>query len=43
MAHGTRLYRRGVYRQVPGRGAWRRVSRAQVRRTLAALEALYRR
>ena len=43
MARGTRLHRRGVYRPGPARTAWHRVSRAQVRRALAALEALYRR
>lgn len=43
MAHQTRIHRRGVYRQLPARAAWRRIGRTQVRRTLAALEALYRR
>jgi hypothetical protein len=43
MAHGTRVHRRGVYRQSPARGGWNRVTRAQVRRALAALAALYRR
>ena len=43
MAHGTRIHRRGAYRPRPARPAWNRVTRAQVRRALAALGALYRR
>lgn len=43
MAHQTRIHRRGVYRRPPVKLAWKRVSRDQLRRSLAALEALYRR
>ena len=43
MAHGTRLHRRGIYRPRRARPALHRVDREQLRRALAALEALYRR
>lgn len=43
MAHGTRLHRRGAYRPLPARAAFARIRRGQLRRALAALEALYRR
>jgi hypothetical protein len=43
MARQTRMHRRGAYRPLPVRAAWNRVSRAQLRRTLAALGALSRR
>ncbi len=43
MAHHTRLHRRQGYRRPPARYAWRVVNRAQVRKALQALAALYRR
>lgn len=42
MAHQTRFHRRQIYRPARGRVGWHRVRRCQVRRTLQALEALYR-
>ncbi len=43
MAHPTRFFRRQIYRPSRERYSWRVVRRSHVRRTLQALEALYRR
>ncbi|HXX92583.1 MAG TPA: hypothetical protein VEN81_03060 [Planctomycetota bacterium] len=43
MAHQTRLFRSGRFRESPRRISWHFVRRAHVRLTLRALAALYRR